>query len=465
MNKDVIQPVTVNQLTKYIRRKFQADPYIYQTNFWLVGELTDYRPSSRHQYFSLKDDNEELPAHEQYKISAVMFANDFRKVKFTPENGMKVLVYGHVDIYPNRGSYQFYVSQMEVQGVGALQIAFQQMYEKLKKEGLFDQPKKAIRPFPNRVAIVTSNDAAVKHDIITTFRRRNPIIQLVFYPTKVQGDEAAAMIAQQIRRVSVDGKYDTLIVARGGGSRGDLWAFNSEEVGRAIAACSIPVISSVGHEVDTTIADLVADDREATPTSAAVRASEWLLSDVKLTIQKNRQQLVHSLKISNGFLQDKLTTLLNNYVFQEPSRILNQPTERLDDLKQQLLMSVHQRQRVIQQSLRLLEMHLNNSSPVDRLKQDRERLMGLQRILQTVGNRQLHQSNSALTNLFNQLTALNPEKVLARGYSYVMKENHVIKQAHQLRVNDLVTIHLADGEVEAEVKQVKNKGVSQNGNN
>ena len=183
-----IKPITVNQLTKYIRRKFQADPYIYQKNFWLVGELTDYRPSSRHQYFSLKDDNPDLP--DQYKISAVMFANDFRKIKFQPENGMKVLVYGHVDVYPNRGSYQFYVNQMEVKGVGALQIAFQQMYEKLKKEGLFDQPKKPIRPFPERVAIVTSNDAAVKHDIITTFRRRNPLIQLVFYPTKVQGDDA-----------------------------------------------------------------------------------------------------------------------------------------------------------------------------------------------------------------------------------------------------------------------------------
>lgn len=465
MTEAEIQPVTVNQLTKYIRRKFQADPYIYQTNFWLVGELTDYRPSSRHQYFSLKDDNEELSPHEQYKISAVMFANDFRKVKFTPENGMKVLVYGHVDIYPNRGSYQFYVSRMEVQGVGALQIAFQQMYEKLKKEGLFDQPKKAIRPFPERVAIVTSNDAAVKHDIITTFRRRNPLIQLVFYPTKVQGDDAAPMIAQQIERVSADGGYDTLIVARGGGSRGDLWAFNSEEVGRAIAACPIPVISSVGHEVDTTIADLVADDREATPTSAAVRASEWLLSDVKLTIQNSRQQLMHSMKLIISHLQERLQSLRNNYIFQQPSRILNQPTERLDDLKRQLVNSTHQRQREIQQELRLLQTRLNSYSPVDHLKRDREHLKGLRQVLQAIGSRQVHQSRLELTNLVNQLTTLDPEKVLARGYSYVTKENQVIKQVQQLHVADHVVIHLTDGEAEVDVKKIKYKEGSQDGNN
>ena len=447
-----VEPITVNQLTKYIRRKFQADPYIYQTNFWLVGELTDYRPSSRHQYFSLKDDNEELPARDQYKISAVMFANDFRKVKFQPENGMKVLVYGHVDIYPNRGSYQFYVNQMEVQGIGSLQIAFQQMYAKLKKEGLFDQPKKAIRPFPQRVAIVTSNDAAVKHDIITTFRRRNPLIQLVFYPTKVQGDDAAPMIAHQIQQVSADANYDTLIVARGGGSRGDLWAFNSEEVGRAIAECPIPGISSVGH-------------REATPTSAAVRASEWLLADVKTTIQNVRQQLAHLMKLNIDHLQERLTTLQKSYIFQEPTRILQQPTERLDDLKQQLMVSARQRQHESQQQLRLLTTQLHSFSPTDRLKRDRERLQGLQRLLQTVGSRQIHRSQLELAGLINQLVTLDPEKVLARGYSYVTKKNQVIKQVQQVTVADRITIHLVDGDVEAEIKQIKHKGAAQHGNN
>lgn len=453
-----IQPITVNQLTKYIRRKFQADPYIYQKNFWLVGELTDYRPSSRHQYFALKDDNENLPANQQYKISAVMFAHDFQKVKFQPENGMKVLLYGHVDVYPNRGSYQFYVSQMEVKGIGSLQVAFQQMYEKLKKEGLFSQPKKAIRPFPQRVAIVTSNDAAVKHDIITTFRRRNPLIQLVFYPTKVQGDDAAPMIAHQIERVSEDGGYDTLIVARGGGSRGDLWAFNSEEVGRAIAACPIPVISSVGHEVDTTIADLVADDREATPTSAAVKASDWLLADVQDQIVQSRQQLFHLTKMNVERLQERLNDLRNNYIFREPGRILDQPTQHLDDLKHQLQETLAQQQRERQNHVQLLGTQLASQSPIHRLEHDQERLHSLRQLLMTLSNKKYRQVKLETKGLIQQLTALDPEKILARGYSYVTTgHDQVVKSVHQVQSTQLVKIHLADGIVQAEVKRIQPK--------
>lgn len=458
-----IEPITVNQLTKYIRRKFQTDPYIYQKNFWLVGELTDYRPSSRHQYFSLKDDDENLAPNDQYKISAVMFANDFRKVKFQLENGMKVLAYGHIDIYPNRGSYQFYVSRLEVKGVGALQVAFQQMYEKLKKEGLFDQPKKAIRPFPQRVAIVTSNDAAVKHDIITTFRRRNPLIQLVFYPTKVQGDDAAPMIAKQIERVGVDGNYDTLIVARGGGSRGDLWAFNSEEVGRAIAACPIPVISSVGHEVDTTIADLVADDREATPTSAAVKASEWLLSDVLDNLNSLRQQLYHLTRLTIDRLQDHLNDLQNNFVFRDPRRILDQPTQQLDDLKQQLSAAMLQQQRDRRQEIKLLQTRLAGQSPVIWMQRDQDQLQSLQKMLISETTKKIRQSQLEASGLIKQLLALDPEKILARGYSYVTSKNQVIKSVNQLKMDEPVTIHLTDGEIVATVTEVKTRK-DQNGN-
>lgn len=459
-----IQPLTVNQLTKYIRRKFQADPYIYQQDFWLVGELTDYRPSSRHQYFSLKDDDETLPSNQQYKISAVMFAHDFRKVKFQLENGMKVLVRGHVDIYPNRGSYQFYVNQMEVKGVGSLQVAFEQMYQKLQKEGLFDQPKKPIRPFPNKVAIVTSNDAAVKHDMITTFRRRNPLIQLVFYPTKVQGDDAAPMIAHQIHRVGEDGGYDTLIVARGGGSRGDLWAFNSEEVGRAIAACPIPVISSVGHEVDTTIADLVADDREATPTSAAVKASGWLLTDVESQITDFKQQLIHSTNNTIGRLQERLDSLQSNYVFQQPTRILDQPTQRLDDLKRQLGDTISQKWQNNRQRLQLLKTQLAGHSPANRLSRDQERVASLQKILQAAIVRQVSQAQLKFDGVNKQLAALDPEKILARGYSYVTSHGQVVKSIRQANLQDHVTIHLADGELEATITNIHKKG-EQNGNN
>ncbi|WP_251546252.1 exodeoxyribonuclease VII large subunit [Limosilactobacillus caecicola] len=448
------QAITVNQLTKYIRRKFQADPYIYQNDFWVTGELTNYRLSSRHQYFALKDDNEELAPNERYQISAVMFASDFAKVKFDLENGMKVFVRGHVDVYPNRGSYQFYVKQLEVQGQGALQIAFQQMYEKLKKEGLFDQPKKPIRPFPRRVAIVTSNDAAVKHDIITTFRRRNPLIQLVFFPTKVQGDDAAPMIARQIQRVSEDPDYDTLIVARGGGSRGDLWAFNSEEVGRAIAACPIPVISSVGHEVDTTIADLVADDREATPTSAAVKASAWLLTDVQASIADSRQQLYHLTKTIIERYQERLRGLRESYIFQDPTRITNQATLRMDELCQQLGDTMERQQQQRHQQIQLLKTQLAGQSPANRLSSDRQRLRSLKELLIDRSQRRTRQARLELQSIVSQLQALDPGKILARGYSYVTAEAQVVKSVHDVTNNQHVQIHLADGTLEAEIKQI-----------
>lgn len=452
------KPLTVNQLTKYIRRKFRADPYIYQQNFWLQGELTNFRLRSRNQYFSLKDDNSDLPDQDLYQIDAVMFAREFSKVKFTPENGMKVLVYGHVDVYPNRGSYQFYVSQMEVTGTGSLEIAFRQMYNKLKKEGLFDRPKKMIPPFPKRVAIVTSNDAAVKHDMITTFRRRNPLIQLVFYPTKVQGDDAAPMVAKQIRRVNDDGNFDVLIVARGGGSRADLWTFNEEVVGRAIADSSIPVISSVGHEVDTTIADLAADDREATPTSAAVKASAWLLDDVVSQMQQFKHQLYTSTQNIIRQEQTRLDALQNNYVFQQPTRLLAQYQQQVDNLGQSLN-NVFSNVLIGKKSqLQQLQSRLKQNAPRVQLVRDQAKLQHLKSQLAAGFQMGLQKHSASLQGMQQQLQALDPTTILARGYSYVTLKGRVIKQVSQLSQADRVVIHLNDGVAEAEIKLIKKDG-------
>lgn len=457
------KPLTVNQLTKYIRRKFRADPYIYQQNFWLQGELTNFRLRSRNQYFSLKDDNSDLPDQDLYQIDAVMFAREFSKVKFTPENGMKVLVYGNVDVYPNRGSYQFYVSQMEVTGTGSLEIAFRQMYAKLKKEGLFDRPKKPIPAFPKRVAIVTSNDAAVKHDMITTFRQRNPLIQLVFYPTKVQGDDAAPMVAKQIKRVNEDGNFDVLIVARGGGSRADLWTFNEEIVGRAIADSKIPVISSVGHEVDTTIADLAADDREATPTSAAVKASAWLLDDVVAQIQQYQHQLYVSCMNVIKQAQTRLDALQNNYVFQQPERLFGQYQQRLDDLRQSLHFTFNSLLVSKQKELDHLQAQLNQNAPRVQLVRDQAQLQHLQSQLAAALRLKLQKNAATLKGLQQQLMALNPTTILSRGYSYVTLNDQVVKQISQLHQSDRVLIHLADGTAEAEIKLIQKDG-NQHGN-
>ncbi|MDN6436335.1 exodeoxyribonuclease VII large subunit, partial [Lentilactobacillus parabuchneri] len=247
--------LTVSALTKYIKRKFDVDPYL--SKVYLTGEISNFRlRPNAHQYFSLKDDNA--------KISAIMFKSAFNRIKFTPEEGMKVLVVGHISVYEPTGSYQIYVEQMEPDGVGQLYQAYEQLKKKLSSEGLFTLPKKPLVKFPKRIAVVTSPSGAVIRDIITTVRRRYPIAQIVLFPALVQGTEASADIVRQIERVNQIGNFDTLIVGRGGGSIEDLWPFNEEIVARAIVSSEVPVISSVGHETDTTIADLVADVRAAT---------------------------------------------------------------------------------------------------------------------------------------------------------------------------------------------------------
>ena len=450
-------PLTVNQLTKYIRRKFRADPYIFKQDFWLQGELTNFRERKKHQYFSLKDDNEQLAANQQYQINAVMFAREYRKVKFTPENGMKVLVRGHVDIYPQQGSYQFYVQEMEVTGTGSLEVAFRQMYRKLKKEGLFDRPKKSIPPFPSRVAIVTSNDAAVKHDMITTFRRRNPLIQLVFYPTKVQGDDAAPQIAAQIKRASDDGSYDLLIVARGGGSRGDLWAFNDEAVGRAIADAKLPVISSIGHEVDTTIADLAADDREATPTSAAVKGSQWLLTDVIANIADMRTRLYNVMKSKLTMAQQALTQLTNSYVFRQPDRMLSQQAQRLDDTTNRLEIAIKDRLTKQREQMQSLRAQLTQYAPKVQLVRLEERWQHVSQQLINIEQQLIQQEQNQIKNLQDQLFLLNPTNILSRGYSFVTKGEKLVQSANQVQAKDQVVIHFANGIAAAEIKSTTEK--------
>jgi len=273
--------LTVTQLTKYISAKFNHDPYLDRV--FVTGELSNFRlRSNSHQYFNLKD--------QGALIAAVMFKSQFSSIKFAPEEGMKVLVVGRVGTYEQRGTYQLYIEHMEPDGVGALHVAFEQLKQKLAAEGLFEFEPKPIPRYPKKIAVVTSSKGAVIRDIITTVKRRYPIVELVVYPTVVQGDAAAPNIVANLARIEKDGSYDTIIIGRGGGSIEDLWPFNEEMVVRAIAACQTPVISSVGHETDTTLADFVADQRAATPTAAAEIATPVLAEEI-LRIGQLKQRL------------------------------------------------------------------------------------------------------------------------------------------------------------------------------
>lgn len=265
--------ISVSDLNYYIGQKFKNDPYLHK--IFLKGELSNFRfRRNGHQYFSLKD--------EKAKINAVMWRSNFEKLKFKPEEGMKVYISGYVSVYEPQGSYQFYAETMEPAGLGALYEQLRQLTEKLTKEGLFDQKYKRPLPhFPDRIAVVTSASGAVLHDIMVTVNRRFPHAHIDVYPAKVQGTDAADTLVSAMQKINARADdYDVMIIGRGGGSLEDLWPFNEEKVVRQIHDMKMPVISSVGHETDTTLSDLVADARAATPTAAAEYATPNLADEL-----------------------------------------------------------------------------------------------------------------------------------------------------------------------------------------
>ena len=355
------QYLTVSALTKYLHAKFTRDPYLQKV--YLTGEISNFRKRSRHQYFSLKDDGA--------KIDVVMFEYSFNRLKFQPENGMKVLVTGRVDLYEANGNYQIIIDEMQPDGIGALYQAYEQLKAKLAAEGLFSRPKRPLVKFPRRIAVITSESGAVIKDIITTTRRRYPLVQLVLFPAVVQGDAAADSLIGRLKEVNARGDFDTIIIGRGGGSIEDLWPFNEENVARAIVASHIPVISSVGHETDTTIADLVADQRAATPTAAAELATPVLQEElVKLRTQANRLTQAFSQLIR--YRQQELAKLMNSYIFKQPQRLYENYAQKLDLLESRQTQALAV---IIQQNKQLtanLTQRLLQQTPAQRLALEKQ---------------------------------------------------------------------------------------------
>lgn len=442
--------LSVSVLTKYIKRKFDADPYLGKV--YLTGEISNFRlrPNS-HQYFSLKD--------EHAKINAIMFKSAFNKIKFQPEEGMKVLVTGHLSVYEPSGSYQIYIDHMEPDGIGQLYQAYEQLKNKLAQEGIFNTPKKQLPSFPKKIAVITSPSGAVIRDIITTVRRRFPITQIVLFPTVVQGDKAALDITNKINQVNELGGFDTMIIGRGGGSIEDLWPFNEEIVARAINDSNIPIISSVGHETDTTIADLVADVRAATPTAAAELAVPKL-SQIITDIENLKVRLVNYLnhQIKNQAIRLQRST--NSIIFKNPQRIYEVYSQQVDISKR----------RLVSQELELLN---KQKDQLNNLKYRLERLNPHKNILSNqqqldLLNTKLTQSIAKIMNnkrqdfelLISSLDHLSPLKIMQRGYSYVTDEdNTLINSVNDTKSDDKIKVNLSDGVIEAKVTQISNNEV------
>ena len=411
--------ITVTQLTRYIKYKIDNDGNLNEV--FLKGEISNFKAHSRgHFYFTLKD--------EGSRINAIMFASATHKLKFVPQEGMKVLVTGKVSVFEQTGQYQIYVNDMLEDGVGNLYIAFEQLKKKLEAEGLFQEShKKRIPRIPNRVGVVTAPTGAAIKDIISTIKRRWPLVEIYLFPSLVQGEDAKEDIVRQIKKAQ-EFDLDTLIVGRGGGSIEDLWPFNEEIVARAIYDCKIPVISAVGHEIDFTIADFVADLRAPTPTGAA---------EMAVPQQKDVENYLNQVKIRlNNAIQNqvqrdkrKLLELMNRNIFQNPMTIYQTKEMLFDGLIERLKFSLINLTNVKEKEL----IRLKNSY-----------------VLQNP-YKLLDQKSNKYLQILSKLETLSPLLTLKRGYTMVKVENKVIESSKKLKKNDEISIEFKDGIVDAKV--------------
>lgn len=440
--------LTVTDLNYYITQKFKNDPYLHKV--FLQGELSNFRyRRNSHQYFSLKD--------EKSKINVVMFRSYFDKVKFKPEEGMKVYVTGYVSVYGPQGSYQFYAENMEPAGLGALYEQLKQLQAKLAKEGLFNQDHKRRLPrFPDRIAVITSASGAVIHDIMVTANRRFPHAEIDLYPAQVQGDTAADSLVRAMHQIAEQGdKYDVMIIGRGGGSLEDLWPFNEEEVVRQIYAMPMPVISSVGHETDTTLCDLVADARAATPTAAAEYATPNLVDELA-GIQQLRSRLFSSMQAIIREKRDRLNRVKNSVIMREPTRLYDQQIETVDRLKDSLHNSMQNMVDHSKQSYLLLKQRLFSASPDKQMQQMQQQERFLAKRLADNMQHYLKDKRNIFSKTVQQLDDYSPLKTLERGFVYTTDANgKTVSSVKQVKKLERLNLHFKDGQVEATVTKIE----------
>ena len=435
--------VTVSALTKYIKYKFDKDPHLGRV--YLTGEISNFRLRPTHQYFSLKDENA--------IISATMFQSAFKKIQFRPEEGMKVLVIGKVSVFEKSGQYQINIEHMEPDGVGALYLAYEQLKKKLEAEGLFSLPKKPIPQFPKKIAILTSESGAVIQDIQTTVARRFPIVQLVLYPTVVQGVHAVNSILKNLDLVEKE-DYDVVIIGRGGGSIEDLWAFNEEPVVRRVAELSTPVISSVGHETDTTLIDFVSDMRAATPTAAAEIATPVLM-EIHQQLRNLQTRLEQALSRQLQIKRERMQALAKASIFQNPERIYQVYQQRVDQLEMRLQQMMQQSVQHKRQQLVKNQHRLELGSPSRRVQTEKQALQYLAKRLEQAQIQLMKDKKQQFQRAIQQLDLLSPLKIMNRGYGILQQEETIIKSVDQLEVNQELTIQLVDGTVRSKVTSVE----------
>ena len=438
--------LSVTTLTKYLKIKFDKDPYLERV--YLTGQVSNFRKRPTHQYFSLKDD--------RAVIQATIWSGIYQKLGFDLEEGMKINVIGRVQVYEPSGSYSIIIEKAEPDGVGALAIQFEQLKKKLSEEGLFQERfKQAIPQFAKRIGVVTSRSGAVIQDIITTVSRRFPGVEIVLYPTKVQGEGAAEEIARNIARANEREDLDVLIIGRGGGSIEDLWAFNEEIVVRSIFESRLPIISSVGHETDVTLADFVADKRAATPTAAAELATPVTKLDLLTYLKNQEKRMATAVQNTLSKKKESLRGLSQSVIFRQPERLYDGYLQRLDQLMLRLKQGLNGELVRNQQKVQAQIHRLEQLSPNVKIQRYQDRIQQLQKLMRSQMAVIYDAKVAEVKRLSEALLMLDTSRIVARGYAIVKKEGTVVSSANDLKKNDQVMLMMRDGHVELEVKDVK----------
>ncbi|MGO3297278.1 exodeoxyribonuclease VII large subunit [Pseudolactococcus laudensis] len=436
--------LSVSTLTKYLKTKFDRDPYLERV--FLTGEISNFRRRPKHQYFAIKD--------EKSVIQATMWAGAFSKLNFELEEGMKVNLVGRVQLYEPGGSYSIIIEKMMPDGIGALAVQLEQLKKKLSAEGLFNPDfKQAIPAFSRKIGVVTSPSGAVIRDIITTVNRRFPMTEILLFPAKVQGNGAAEEVASRIREANERLDLDVLIIGRGGGSIEDLWAFNEEIVVRAIFESRIPVISSVGHETDTTLADYVADRRAATPTAAAELATPNTKLDILQYLTNSEMRLSTSVQRSVNQGQESLIRLQNSVIFRQPERLYDGYLQKLDQLTSTLTQNLQQHYQKKQQAQALLTSRLTILRLSQKITESSRYLDREIASLKINFTNFFEQQKTRAEKAYDSLSLIDPEKIVKRGFAIARTaEQKVVKSTQDVKIGDYLSLEVSDGQINVEVK-------------
>jgi exodeoxyribonuclease VII large subunit len=444
---DTQRYLTVNALTKYIKRKFDADPHLQDV--YIKGEISNFkRHTSGHMYFTLKD--------EKARILAVMFSSANRSLKFKPENGMKVLVRGEISVFEGSGQYQVYIKEMKTDGVGDLFIAYEQLKKSLEQEGLFSpRYKQPLPKYPKAVGIVTSPTGAAIRDILTTIKRRYPITKVFIYPALVQGEQGAPSIVKAIQKANERKEVDVLIIGRGGGSIEELWSFNEETVARAIFASDIPIISAVGHETDFTIADFVADMRAPTPTGAAELAVPHI-QELLERVMNRETRLLRAMREKVYFQQERYQRLIRSYAFRYPRKLYEQKLEQVDKLTESLKRGAEKLYSGKMDALQLISKRLERSHPEELKKISAEKHQRVTRALNRAMASVVSEKRKEFNGVISTLEALSPLKIMDRGYSLAYtEEGQLIKKVSQVSPDRKIYVKLSDGSLNCIVTDIE----------